>query len=86
MTEGSRITVLWNVTSCSWTKGHRVTEEASAVIIILVQKTFHSFALKIHAKQKICPKRFYICISLYGVTSKKTLILTVSTLHILYRV
>jgi hypothetical protein len=52
MTEGNRITVLWNVRPYSWTKGHRVIEKSSAVIIILVQKRVHSFTVKIQAKQQ----------------------------------
>jgi len=86
MTEGNKIMVLWNVTPCGWTKGHRVTEEASAVIIIFVHDRVHYFTLKIHAKKQICPKHCYISVSVYGVTSKKTVNSTVSTLHILYRV
>jgi hypothetical protein len=69
----------------SWTKGRSVTEEVSVVIIIFVQKRVHPLTLEIYAKYQNCPKRCYIFISLYGVTSKRTVILTVSAMPILYR-
>ena len=40
MTEGNRITVFWNVTPCSWTEGHRVTEEALLFLSSLCRRRF----------------------------------------------